>query len=311
MTSFRIVNNHDWYSSLNFAEFVSKIGRHFRMGQMLSRASVKSRLDNDQGMSFTEFTYQIFQAYDWLHLLQEHDCQYQIGGSDQMGNIMSGHELITRATKKEVFGLTVPLITNEEGDKFGKSAGNAIWLDKNKTSEFAFYQFFVRRSDADAEKLLKLLTFPAINEIDNLIKKHQRVPELREAQKVLAKTMTLLIHGEEGLEKALRVSDALYNGDVQSLGNMPPREIADLFAGASYNELFMEPGTTMIDVAMKVKCFPTVKDAHRIISAGGFNINQKKTMNPSEVLSPDVHVMPNGISLFRVGKKNYYIVKWL
>lgn len=278
---------------------------------MLSRASVQSRLQSEQGMSFTEFTYQIFQAYDWLHLVEKHNCFYQIGGSDQMGNIMSGHELISRAVRKEVFGLTMPLITNEAGDKFGKSAGNAIWLDKDKTSEFAFYQFFVRQSDAETEKLLKLLSFAPTNEIENLIRKHQKTPELREAQKVLAKNLTLLIHGEEGLEKALMISDALYSGDLKALGQLQPKEVAQLFAGASYTELYLDPGTTMIDAGMKFKGFPTEKDAHRIITAGGFYINQKKAQNPMEILSPDVHVLENGITLFRVGKKNYYVVKWL
>lgn len=262
-------------------------------------------------MSFTEFTYQIFQAYDWLHLLKAYNCKFQLGGSDQMGNIMTGHELISRTAKKEVFGLTLPLITNEEGDKFGKSAGNAIWLDKNKTSEFAFYQFFVRMSDADAENLLKLLTFLPLNEVNDLIEKHRRVPELREAQKTLAEHLTLLIHGEDGLKKAQVVSNALYSGNVHALGELNASEIAPLFAGASYTELYMEPGTTMIQAAMQVKCFPTDKDAHRIITAGGFSINQKKTTNPLEMLVPDIHILANGISLFRVGKKNYYVVKWL
>lgn len=281
------------------------------MGAMLSRASVQSRLQSEQGMSFTEFTYQIFQAYDWLHLVEKYNCFYQIGGSDQMGNIMSGHELISRAARKEVFGLTMPLITNEAGDKFGKSAGNAIWLDKNKTSEFAFYQFFVRQSDAEAEKLLKLLSFAPTNEIENLITKHRKNPEFREAQKVLARDLTLLIHGEEGLEKALMISDALYSGDFKAVGQLQPQEVAQLFAGASYTELYLDPGTTVLDAGMKFKGFPTEKDAHRIISAGGLYINQKKAQNPMEILSPDVHIMQNGITLFRVGKKNYYVVKWL
>ena len=306
-----IVNNADWYSNFNFVEFVSQIGRHFRMGNMLSRASVQSRLKSEQGMSFTEFTYQIFQAYDWLHLLKEFNCRFQLGGSDQMGNIVSGHELIGRVTKTEVFGLTLPLITNEEGDKFGKSAGNAVWLNAKKTSEFSFYQFFVRLSDAEAENLVKLLTFLPMNEVSDLIERHRRTPELREAQKALAKQLTLLIHGEDGLKKALMISNALYKGEIQALGELQPQEIPQLFAGASYTELLMEPGTTMMNAALRVKCFPSEYDANRIISAGGFYVNQKRTTNPAEVLSPEIHILPNGVSLFRVGKKNYHVVRWL
>lgn len=162
---------------------------------MLSRSSVQSRLETEGGMSFTEFTYQTFQAYDWLHLLRTHNCRFQMGGSDQMGNLMSGHELISRAEKKDVFGLTLPIVTNEEGDKFGKSAGNAVWLDDNKTSSFSLYQFFVRMPDSEVEKLLKLFTFIPIKEIEFLMDEHRKEPEKRKAQTMLAEDVTLLVHG--------------------------------------------------------------------------------------------------------------------
>lgn len=191
----RIVNNADWYAGVQLVDFIGTMGRHFRMGSMLSRSSVQSRLQSDSGMSFTEFTYQIFQAFDWLHLFREHECAFQLGGSDQMGNLMSGHELISRVTNKSVFGLTLPIITNEEGDKFGKSAGNAVWLDETKTSPFSLYQFFIRSTDAEVEKLLKLLTFVPLSEIDKLMEEHRKVPELRDAQRRLAQEITLLIHG--------------------------------------------------------------------------------------------------------------------
>lgn len=228
-----------------------------------------------------------------------------------MGNIMSGHELISKATNKQVYGLTLPLITNEEGNKFGKSAGNAIWLDTNKTSEFALYQFFVRVSDSEVERLLKLLSFIPLNEIKDMIESHKRTPEMREAQKVLAKQLTLLIHGKDGLEKAESITNALYSGEISALGKLSDKEILEVFAGATFVEIFMEPGTTMIEAAMKAKCFPTEKDASRIISSGGFYINQKRTTNIAEILTPGVHILANKISLFRVGKKNYHIVKWI
>ncbi|XP_058835234.1 tyrosine--tRNA ligase, mitochondrial [Topomyia yanbarensis] len=306
-----VVNNADWYRELNFVEFVSGVGRHFRMGSMLSRASVQSRLQSDSGMSFTEFTYQIFQAYDWSHLLTTHNCRFQLGGSDQMGNIMSGHELISRVNRKEVFGVTLPLITNEEGDKFGKSAGNAVWLASEKTSPYALYQFFVRTPDSEVEKLLKLLTFLPLDEIHSLMAKHRRMPELWEAQKRLAQELTLLVHGEEGLRKAEGISAALYSGNVEALGELEVCDIKQTFGGAPLIEILPEPGFTVLDVAMRARCFPTEKDAIRIIQAGGFSINLNKAKNVSEVLSPGVHILKNGISLLRVGKRNYYIVKWL
>lgn len=306
-----IVDNADWYRDINFVDFISQIGRHFRLGQMLSRTSVQSRLQNEEGMSFTEFTYQVFQAYDWLQLFKQYDCRFQMGGMDQMGNFMTGCELITRVLKKQAYGLCLPIITNEEGNKFGKSAGNAVWLDSKKTSEFAFYQFFLRQPDTEAEKLLQLFSFLPTNEVFDLIEKHRKAPEMRGIQTVIAEQLTLLIHGDDGLKKALNVSNALYNGDVHALGEMNKNEVKDIFSGAPYKELYMEHGTTILDAAMLAECFKNKTDGHRIISAGGFYINMKRSSNPAEVLSPDIHILPNGITLIRVGKRNYYIIKWI
>jgi tyrosyl-tRNA synthetase len=306
-----IVNNADWYNDISFVDFISQVGRHFRLGQMLSRTSVQSRMESEEGMSFTEFTYQVFQAYDWLQLFKRYNCRYQMGGMDQMGNLMTGCELITRVLKKQAYGLTLPIITNEEGNKFGKSAGNAVWLDANKTSEFAFYQFFMRQPDSEAEKLFKLFSFLRTNEVFDQIDKHKRAPELRGLQTALADQLTLLIHGKKGLEKAKKISDALYNGDVHALGAMNKYEVKEVFSGAPYKEMYLEPGTTVLKVAMMANCFKNEIDANRVISAGGFYINMKRSSNPSEVLTPNIHILPNGITLVRVGKRNFYILKWL
>ncbi|KAG5673974.1 hypothetical protein PVAND_003970 [Polypedilum vanderplanki] len=306
-----IVNNADWYSDISFIDFISKVGRHFRLGQMLSRASVRSRLESEEGMSFTEFTYQVFQAYDWLQLFQKYNCRYQMGGLDQMGNLMTGCEFITRVLKKQAYGITLPIITNEEGNKFGKSAGNAVWLDANKTSEFGFYQFFLRQPDTEAEKLFKLFSLLRTNEVFDQIDKHKRAPELRGLQIALADQLTLLIHGEKGLEKAKKISNALYNGDVHALGSMNKNEVQEVFSGAPYKELILEPGMTILNIGMRVGCFKHENDAKRIISAGGFYINMKRSNNPSEILTPNVHILPNDITLIRVGKRNFYIIKWV
>lgn len=307
----KIVNNADWYANINLVDFIGKMGRHFRMGSMLSRSSVQSRLSSEAGMSFTEFTYQIFQAYDWLHLYQNFNCRFQLGGSDQTGNLMTGHELISRVENKSVFGLTLPIVTNEEGDKFGKSAGNAVWLDPNQTSAFAFYQFFVRVADSEVEKLLNLFTFLPSVEIEDIMKKHKKIPELREAQRKLAEEVTLLVHGESGLKQALTITNALYKGSPDALGELDYKDIKQTLAGATLCEIMAEPGLSILQLAMKAKCFPTENDAIRIISAGGLYINQKRTQNISEIISPGIHILKNGLTLIRVGKKNYYIVKWL
>nr|CAD7439483.1 unnamed protein product [Timema bartmani] len=297
----RIVNNYEWYSKLNAVDLVGQIGRHFRMGTMLSRQSVQSRLTSEGGMSFTEFCYQIFQAYDWLQLLQTHDCRFQVGGNDQMGNIMSGHDLISRLTKIKVYGLTLPLITSESGDKFGKSSGSAVWLDSRKTSPFQLYQFFIRVKDSDVGKLLKLFSFEPPGTIDEFVQKHQTKPELRIAQKKLAEQVTLLVHGEEGLHSALQSSATLYEGSLESLGKLNTSELSHLFEGATVCELLLEPGTTLLDLALRAKCFATEGDARRIISAGGFYINQQRATNIDEVLSTTTHILPNNVSLVRVG----------
>ena len=190
-----IINNIEWYQKVKIIDFMRKVGKHFRMGTMLGRTSVQDRLKSSTGMSYAEFTYQVFQAYDWMHLLNQYNCRFQIGGHDQMGNIMSGHELISRTSKKEVFGFTLPLITSEGGKKFGKSINNAVWLSPKKSSSFDLYQFFIRTKDSDVENYLKLFTFLPLKEINYIIEEHKRKPENRRAQQVLADNVTLLVHG--------------------------------------------------------------------------------------------------------------------
>lgn len=190
-----VVNNMEWYGKMSAIKFFNKLGRHFRVGAMLSKQAVESRMASDDGISFTEFSYQVFQSYDWYHLLKKHRCRIQIGGHDQMGNIHAGHEFISRALKQQVYGITVPLITSETGDKYGKSAGNAVWLDSEKTSPFELYQFFLRTPDAEVERLLKIFTFRTLDEITVIVRKHQDNPEKRQAQQILATDVTRLVHG--------------------------------------------------------------------------------------------------------------------
>ncbi|CAH0564055.1 unnamed protein product [Brassicogethes aeneus] len=307
----RIVNNEEWYSKICATDLIGRTGRYLRMGTLLSRTSVQSRLESPQGMSFTEFSYQLFQAYDFMHLFKEYNCQFQIGGNDQMGNIMSGHELISKACKKPVYGITVPLITTEMGDKFGKSAGNAVWLNGNKTSPFTYYQFWMRQTDNDVEKMLKLFTFDTVGSIKDLMRRHREKPELQLPQRRLAEQATLLVHGKEGLEKAKRASEVMYGGNLEVLGQMTAQEVCNLFEGCTIVEVLPEIGQSIMELTIKIGCFPTTTDALRIISAGGFYINQQKAQNPNEVINMNVHRLANNISLLRVGKRNYYVVKWL
>ncbi|XP_026488220.2 tyrosine--tRNA ligase, mitochondrial [Vanessa tameamea] len=306
----KIVNNETWYREIDSIRFVSEIGRNFRMGTMLLKQSVQNRINTDVGMSFTEFAYQIFQSYDWLHLLKEYNCRFQIGGSDQMGNISAGHELISRVAKENVYGLTLPLVTTEEGDKFGKSAGNALWLDDKKTSPYSLYQFFIRTKDSDVERLLKLFTFYSLGEIKDIMFKHKQHPEQRYPQQCLADQLTTLVHGEEGLTKARQATEAIYSKDVKSLISLTPTDMEQVFEGAAITHLLLSPGITVLELGMKAKCFPTESDAIRIIQAGGFYINHQKMKKIDEVITESAHILPNLVTLIRVGKRNYYIVKW-
>lgn len=191
----KIVNNLNWYKDINVVDFMRGVGKHFRLGVMMGRSSVQSRLNAEGGMSFSEFTYQIFQAYDWLYLFKTHNCRFQIGGNDQMGNMISGHDLIGRLLDKEVYALTLPLITAEGGKKFGKSLGNAVWLSPSRSSSFQLYQYFIRSKDSDVENYLKLFTFLSLGRIQEIMRNHTKEPHKREAQRELAENVTLLVHG--------------------------------------------------------------------------------------------------------------------
>ncbi|KAI4501361.1 hypothetical protein M0802_003734 [Mischocyttarus mexicanus] len=306
-----ILNNLNWYKDINVIQFVRKVGKYFRLGTMLGRSSVQSRLNSETGMSFTEFMYQIFQGYDWLYLAENYKCLFQIGGRDQMGNIMSGYDLVTKATNTTVYGLTLPLITTEGGKKFGKSSGNAVWLSPSKSSSFQLYQFFIRTKDDDVEQFLKFFTFISLKKISDILMEHFKQPEDRLAQTILAEEVTLLVHGEHGLKAAKEASKVLYDKSIDTLIKMSADDIATVFEGATIVDIFGEPGLTVYELATKVKCFKSDHDTRRIIEAGGFYINYNKVTNLNEVLVPGIHILPNNTTLLRVGKRNYYIVRWL
>ncbi|XP_076160625.1 tyrosine--tRNA ligase, mitochondrial isoform X1 [Ptiloglossa arizonensis] len=306
-----IHNNLEWYNNMNMLSFIKDIGKYFRMGTMLGRNSVESRLQSDIGMSFTEFSYPLLQGYDWLHLQRTYKCNFQIGGQDQMGNIMSGYDLVSKCNNKEVYGLTLPLITSEGGKKFGKSTGNVIWLSPSKSSSFQFYQYFIRAKDADLENLFQFFTFLPLNRIKDIVKNHFLNPELRNAQNILAEEVTLLVHGEEGLVAAKRASSILYSKSIESLSRFNANELLQILEGATLVDILSEPGINIYELALKAKCFKTEQEAKRIISSGGFYVNYQKITNIDEIVVPGVHILSNNVTLLRVGKKSYFIVRWL
>ncbi|XP_062403033.1 tyrosine--tRNA ligase, mitochondrial-like [Sardina pilchardus] len=306
-----IMNNTKWYKGWNVVTFLSDIGRHFRMGTMLSRHSVQSRIKSAEGMSFTEFSYQLFQAYDFFHLHQLCNCKIQLGGTDQLGNLMTGYEFIQKKTNEDVYGLTVPLITTSMGDKLGKSAGNAVWLNRNRTSPYELYQYFLRQPDSSLERYLRLFTFLPLAEVDKVMEVHLQDPGKRTAQKRLAAEVTKLVHGKDGLESAKRCTNALYHSNLQALEQMSDSELQELFREAPFMELLLEPGTTVLDACRHMQAIPDGPRGYRMVRDGGVWINHQRTDSPEQVLTPGLHILTNGLTLIRVGKKNFYILKWL
>ncbi|XP_054633762.1 tyrosine--tRNA ligase, mitochondrial [Dunckerocampus dactyliophorus] len=306
-----VLDNLSWYKDWSVVQFLSDAGRHFRMGTMLSRHSVQSRLRSGDGMSLTEFTYQVFQAYDFYHVNQIYGCKIQLGGTDQLGNLMSGHDFIHKMSGEEVYGLTIPLVTSSVGDKLGKTAGNAVWLNRDKTSPFELYQFFLRQPDASVEWYLKLFTFLPLAEVASLMEQQREDPAKRLAHKRLAAEVTKLVHGKEGLESAKRCTNTLYHSSVQALEEMSDLELQELFREAPFHELLLEPGTTVIDACRRVSAIPDGPKGYRMVAEGAVWLNHKRADKPEQVLIPKIHILANGLTLLRVGKKNFYIIKWL
>ncbi|KAG6939685.1 tyrosyl-tRNA synthetase 2, partial [Chelydra serpentina] len=304
-------DNAWWLGREPVLGFLCGVGGRLRMGTLLSRQSCQARLRSAEGMSLAEFLYPALQAYDFLHLHRHHGCRIQLGGADQMGNIMSGYELVTKVTGEDVFGITVPLITSTTGDKLGKSAGNAVWLNRDKTSPFELYQFFVRQPDSTVERYLKLFTFLPLPEIEHMMEMHAKEPEKWGPQKRLAAEVTKLVHGKEGLESAKRCTKALYYSNVEALEAMSDQEVQELFREAPFAELMLEPGMSVLDLCHKANAIPDGPSGYRKITDGGVSINYIQVTNPETVLVIGQHILKNGVSLLKIGKKNFYIIKWL
>ncbi|KAM4882459.1 tyrosine--tRNA ligase, mitochondrial [Thomomys bottae] len=308
---FTVLDNASWHEPRRLVDFLAAEGGHFRMGTLLSRQSVQSRLRSPEGMSLAEFCYQVLQAYDFYHLFRSHGCRVQLGGADQLGNLVSGYEFVRRVTGEDVFGITVPLITSTSGAKLGKSAGNAVWLNRDRTSPFELYQFFVRQHDDCVERYLKLFTFLPLPEIHHIMQLHATEPEKRGAQKRLAAEVTKLVHGQEGLNSAKRCTHALYHSSIDALEVMSDEELKELFKEASFSELVLDPGTSVLDTCRKANAIPDGPRGYRMITEGGVSINHRPVTNPECVLVVGQHILKNGLSLLKIGKRNFYIIKWL
>ena len=302
-----MVNNYDWFKDITFIELLRDVGRYFRMGVMLGKDSVKKRMDAEDGMSFTEFCYQILQGYDFLHLYKTYGCTMQIGGSDQWGNITAGTELVRRVCAKEVFGMTFPLVCDSTGKKFGKSEGNAIFLDSRKTSVYDFYQFFLRAMDADVIRYLKIFTFLPMERIAELEQAVATAPEKREAQQVLAEELTRAVHGEQGLATAKQTTNVLFGGSVEGLSAATLEAIFANVPSATLPSADVM-GKPAFEVIAAAGMTASKGDARRLVQQGGLNINSVRVAGIEKVLEA-ADFIEGRLAVLRSGKKNFFLLK--
>ncbi|MBO5863207.1 MAG: tyrosine--tRNA ligase, partial [Paludibacteraceae bacterium] len=309
-----LVNNYDWMKEFSFLDFIRDVGKHITVNYMMAKDSVKKRLSSESsvGMSFTEFTYQLVQGYDFLYLNQTKNCKLQMGGSDQWGNITTGTELIRRKSGGEAFALTCPLITKADGGKFGKTESGNVWLDRNYTSPYKFYQFWLNVSDADAEKYIKIFTFLTKEEVEALIAEHQQAPHLRALQKKLAEEITVMVHSREDYDAAVEASNILFgNATSEALKKLDEETLLSVFDGVPQFEVAkadIADGLKAIELFTdKAAIFPSKGEMRKLVAGGGVSVNKEKLADQDKLI--DESMLLNGkYLLVQRGKKNYYLV---
>uniref|UniRef100_A0A5S6QW45 Tyrosine--tRNA ligase n=1 Tax=Trichuris muris TaxID=70415 RepID=A0A5S6QW45_TRIMR len=305
-----VLNNVEWFDNLSVAEFFSVVGRHFRLGHMLGKQCVSERLGKD-GMNYSEFSYQIFQAYDWLELYKRTGCLLQLGGIDQTGNIHSGHDLISKCCGRSGYGLLVPLLLSSTGEKLGKSAGASLWLSSRRTSPYVFYQHFFNLADSEMSFYYRSFSFSSMQEIDGIIEKHKVNPGAREAQRFLAEQLTLLVHGPEGLSTALKVTEILHHNQLFKISTMGEEELQLLLCEVPCAHLRFQSGLSASNFALEAGCFNDLESAFRVIRQGGFYINGQRIVDPSMQINSDLaFALSKAVAVLRVGRKSYRIVAW-
>ena len=308
-----LVNNYDWMKEFSFLDFIRDIGKHITVNYMMSKDSVKKRIGEESkvGMSFTEFTYQLVQGTDFLHLYTEKNCKLQMGGADQWGNITTGTELIRRKASGKAFALTCPLITKADGGKFGKTESGNIWLDQESTTPYAFYQFWLNTSDADAEKYIKIFTLYSQEEVSELVAKHNEAPHMRELQKVLAKDITIRVHSESDYNAAIEASQILFGkGTTETLRKLDERTFLSVFEGVPQFEIAkndLDEGLSVVDfLADKTQVFASKGEARRMLKENGVSINKSKVKEDYTITMSDL--LNQKYILVQKGKKNYFLI---
>jgi len=308
-----LVNNYDWFKDMNLLQFIRDIGKHITVNYMMSKDSVKKRLESENGISFTEFTYQLIQGFDFYWLYLHKNCKIQMGGSDQWGNIVTGTEIIRRKTGGEAFAFTCPLIKKSDGGKFGKSENGNIWLDSRKTSPYRFYQFWLNTSDDDASKWIKIFTLITREEIEKLISEHEHSPHLRMLQKRLAKEVTCFVHGEPEYNFAVKASEILFgNATNQILESLTEEQLIQVMEGVppyNYPLSRLTDGIDVVSFLFECGIFPSKGEARKTLLSGGISINKSKIETIDKTI--DINLLLNKkYMLVQKGKKNYFFVKF-
>lgn len=307
----RMVNNGDWLCTLPLVDFLRDIAKHFSINVMLAKESVRARIeDRDHGMSFTEFTYSLLQAYDFLHLFDSHQCRLQVGGSDQWGNIVAGIDLIRRLRDTASYGVTFPLVTKSDGAKFGKSESGNIWLDAGRTSPYKFYQFWINQADADMPRWLRFFTLLTKEEVEEYERLIATEPEKRAAQRRLAEEVTRMVHGEAALEAAIRASEAMFGGSLQGLDDATLEDVFSEMPSSNLERALLGAGRLLVDVLVDAGVFKSKGEARRMIQSGGLYLNNER-IDAEDATLTEQCLCSKQIAVVRKGKKNYHLLKFV
>lgn len=308
----KLVNNYDWFKDISFIHFLRDVGKHITVNYMMSKDSVRKRIEGDTGISYTEFAYQLMQGYDFYWLYEHMGCKLQMGGSDQWGNITTGTELVRRKAGGEAFAFTCPLITKSDGGKFGKTEKGNVWLDPTKTSPYHFYQFWLNATDADAERWLRIFTFLAKEETEAIAGAHQQDPGKRLLQKKLAEEVTRFIHGQEELDKAMQTTEKLFSGNAaDNIRDLNEEELLQSLEGVPVFEVAEEAfakGIDVVSLMAETGVFPSKGEARKMIQGGGVSVNKEKLADVNAVINTD-SLLHGKYILVQKGKKNYYLIK--
>jgi tyrosyl-tRNA synthetase len=307
-----MVNNADWFKNFSFLDFIREVGKHITVNYMMAKDSVKKRLEGDTGMSFTEFSYQLVQGYDFYYLWKNHNCMVQMGGSDQWGNIVTGTELIRRKDAGTAYAITTQLIKKADGTKFGKTESGAVWLDPEKTSPYKFYQFWLNASDDDVKKWIRIFTLKTQSEIEALEVEHNGAPHLRILQKALAEDITVKTHSVEALETAIKTSEFLFgNGSIEFLKSLSENQVLEMFEGIPQFNISKAELNNGIDVATllaeKSSVFASKGETKKLIQGGGVSVNREKVLDAMQVFNSE-SLINNKFIVVQKGKKNYFLL---